>query len=187
MLSKERHQTATRPLVAGDHILTRFGDVKTIRWIGQRTVRKDLAAEHDLWPVRISKHALGNMLPEQDLLVSPNHRMLISWGATQVLFGEQSVLVAAKFLVGLPGITKETDTETVSYLHMLFDQHEIVISNGSPSESLYRGDIALRGVASDVRDEIYMLFPELEDTSYFVPLAAPTLKSYEAAVLITQT
>ncbi len=172
-------------LKVGDLVTTASGEDQAIRWIGQRTVLPPFAASQNLWPVRIAKHALGDGLPEHDLIVSPNHRMLVSSAASELLFGEPAVLVAAKFLVGLTGVEKQTSVSSISYFHMLFDKHEIVWSNGTKSESLYPGDMTLSGMARDVQDEIITIFPELQNDTIqtYGSIAAPVLKRYEAELL----
>lgn len=59
------------------------------------------------------------------------------------MFETEEVLVAAAQLVGLPGITT-APPQAVTYLHLLFDRHEVVFANGAPSESLYPGPVALK-------------------------------------------
>ena len=49
----------------------------------------------------------------------------------------------------------------VTYLHLLFDRHEILRANGAESESLYLGEQALRALGDAARREIAVLFPEL--------------------------
>ena len=79
------------------------------------------------------------------------------------MFGCAEVLVAAKQLLAIDGFD-QVDTSEVEYFHILFDQHEIVQSNGAETESLYTGAQALEAVGTAARDEILTLFPELRDT-----------------------
>ncbi len=110
-------------------------------------------------------------LPLEDLLVSRQHRILVRSKIAERMFGEKEVLIPAIKLVELDGIDVATDIEGVEYFHMLFDQHEIVISNGAKSESLFTGPEALKTVSPEARMEIASLFPELvcED---FQPVSA---------------
>jgi hypothetical protein len=82
----------------GDLIWTFAGGAKSVRWIGRTVV----AADGALAPILFKTGAIGN---NRDLLVSPNHRMLVEGWQVELLFGEQSVLVPAKHLVGLPGVS----------------------------------------------------------------------------------
>jgi plastocyanin len=51
--------------------------------------------------------------------------------------------------------------ETVTYVHVLLDRHEVIFAEGAATESLHPGDYMLAG-ASETRAEILALFPELE-------------------------
>ena len=68
----------------------------------------------------------------------------------------------------------------------MFDQHEVVLSNGAWSESFQPGDYTLDGIGKEQRDEILELFPELatQQGSEAYQAARRTLKKYEAALLL---
>ncbi|MBI6630791.1 Hint domain-containing protein [Pontibaca sp. S1109L] len=135
-----------------------------IRWIGQQTIGAGaLMAQPKLRPIRIQAGALGQGLPERDLLVSPQHRMLASNRLAQRMFGTQEVLVAAKQLVALNGIDVADDVDEVTYVHFLCDQHEVVFAEGAASETLYTGTEALKSVGKAAREEIFSIFPELRE------------------------
>ena len=102
-------------------------------------------------------------LPARDLLVSPQHRILVRSHIAQRMFGSHEVLIAAKQLLAINGI-EQVAADTVTYFHILFDAHEIVLSNGAETESLYTGAQALKAVGPAARAEILALFPELRDT-----------------------
>ena len=65
-----------------------------------------------------------------DLIVSPQHRMLVRSQIAQKMFGTPEVLVAAKQLCQLRGIDVVEDLVDVTYVHFLFDAHQIVLANG---------------------------------------------------------
>mgnify|MGYP002653695691 FL=1 len=139
---------------------------------GSRTLdAADLDLNPAFRPIRIRAGALGNGLPEADLIVSPQHRVLVQSDLTRKLSGEWQVLVAAKHLTDLDGIDVVRDATTVTYWHMLFDGHELVRSNGTWTESLYAGPEAMKSLDSGAQREILRLFPELaqSDTSRNVP------------------
>ena len=81
------------------------------------------------------------------------------------------VLVAAKQLLQIEGIDVVADGAEVTYVHFLFDDHQIVLSNGAETESLYTGPQALRGVGHAARAEIFALFPELQHMASLPPSA----------------
>lgn len=177
LIETEKGPIAVENLSAGDLVRTRDHGYQPVRWVGSRKLtRHDLAKTPALRPVRISAGALGSGVPAQDLIVSPQHRVLICSGIAQNMFGGKEVLVAARQLLEVDGIDVAEDVENVEYFHILFDRHQIVYSNGAPTESLYPGKQALKSVDAAAREEIFQLFPELaeEDESY-VAEAARTL------------
>ncbi|PZX04024.1 Hint domain-containing protein [Celeribacter halophilus] len=76
------------------------------------------------------------------------------------------VLIPAIKLTMLPGIHVDESVTDIQYFHFLLDQHEVVFSEGAPTESLYTGPEALKSVPPAARQEILLLFPELENMSY---------------------
>ena len=171
-------------LEAGDRVITRDNGIQEIRWTGQRRLVGSEIPAH-LRPVRIVKGALGNGLPERDMLVSPNHRVLVSNDRTALYFDESEVLVAAKHLVGRAGIETVEVTE-VTYIHFMFDHHEVVLSDGAWTESFQPGDQSLEGIGAAQRAEIFELFPELETQTGIAAYQAArrSLKRHEALLLM---
>lgn len=162
MIATERGQAAIEDLKIGDLVRTQHHGMQPIRWIGRRKISAELmAAQPRLRPIRISARALGQGLPRQDLLVSPQHRILIDSPIAQRMFGAREILIAAKKLIGLPGIAPVEATEAVTYFHILFDRHEVIFGNGAPSESLYTGPEALRAIPAEAQEELRLLFPGL--------------------------
>jgi len=166
-IETDRGAVAVEELTQGDRVLTQDRGYQPIRWIGWTAKSsEELASLPNLFPIRIKQGALGPAIPAQDLLVSPQHRILVRSKIAYRMFGEDEVLVAAKHLVGTAGIEVATDVMQVEYFHILFDQHEIVTSNGALSESLFTGPQALKALSADARNEIFALFPELMHVNY---------------------
>lgn len=172
-------------LQVGDRVITRDNGLQEIRWLGRRDLQgaELLQAQH-LKPVLIRAGSLGRGLPERDLLVSPNHRVLINNEKSALYFEDREVLAAAKHLTGLEGVDA-VDTGAVSYIHFMFDQHEVVLSNGSWTESFQPGEQTLDGMGAEQRDEIYALFPELREIEGIEAYQAArrSLKKHEARLL----
>ncbi|MBC7139556.1 MAG: Hint domain-containing protein [Defluviimonas sp.] len=168
---------AVEDLVPGDLVLTRDHGAQPLRWIGIRRLDAiDLHLHENLRPVRVSAGALGDNMPETDLVVSLQHRILVRSRIAERMFGQPEVLVAAKQLLQLDGVDLEDDLTEVTYVHILFDRHEVVRANGAESESLYLGPMALEAVGSAALAEIRMIFPEsLEER--FEPAQARLLAS----------
>ena len=101
----------------------------------------------------------------------------------EMFFGEAEVLVAATHLTALPGV-EQVLTRGISYIHLLFDRHEIICADGCWTESFQPAMRMLDGMEQAQRDEIAELFPELalEDVSF--PAARLSLKAHEARVLL---
>ncbi len=115
---------AVETLRAGERLATASGRLATIRWVGFR--RLDLrrhASPHDVMPVRVSAGALGEGLPLRDLVLSPDHAVLID-----------GALVPVRYLVNGTSITQETRGQ-VTYWHVELDRHDVVLAEGAPCES----------------------------------------------------
>lgn len=151
-----------------DLILTYDHGYQPIRWIGSRDVnRATLRQNPKLIPILIRADALGAGFPKQDLVVSPQHRVLVSSTIAMRMFDCKEVLIPAKKLLSLNGVeTLNSETDMVQYFHILFDDHEIIWSNGSPTESLFTGPAALKAISPQGREEIEALFPEICDPDF---------------------
>ncbi|WP_299558534.1 Hint domain-containing protein [uncultured Sulfitobacter sp.] len=185
-IATPRGEVNVEDLKVGDRVITRDNGLQTIRWIGARTMSvAELAQNLHLAPVRIRQGALGNDLPERDMMVSPNHRMLVANDKTALYFEEREVLVAAKHLTGLAGVDVVETVET-TYIHLMFDQHEVILSDGTWSESFQPGLQTLAGIGNAQRTEIFELFPELatEEGVERYAAARRSMKRHEAALLL---
>jgi hypothetical protein len=156
-------------LVPGDTVLTRDAGHQVLRWIGKTSV----AAKGDLAPIVISKGVLDN---DEDLIVSPQHAILLSDWRAELFYGTGEVLVRAIDLLGTDGVYRRPGG-VVTYCHILFDAHQLVQASGLWSESLYPGDMARQSVNAQAREEIEFLFPDLGE---YGPKAARCLRQFEA-------
>lgn len=154
-------KSAVESLKAGSSILTPEGPRRLLRAYSRRIARAELVANPRLFPVRILAGALGLGLPERDLLVSPQHRMVVNTPIVARMFDAPEVLIAAIKLTALPGVYVEYDVEAVEYIHLLFDSHAIVYAEGAASESLLLGSEALKMLTAEARTELQTLFPDL--------------------------
>lgn len=172
-------------LECGDLVKNADGKLVEIVWIGKRYIPLvSLMLDKKLAPVRIKKNALGENTPSSDLLVSQQHRMLIDNWIAKVMFDESQVLAAAKHLINDHSISIEYPAEGVEYYHILFGDHQIINSNGALSESFYPGKCAMDTLEKSVRDELFVIFPELkDDIGSYGPAARHSLKGFEAAAL----
>ena len=184
LIATPRGEIPVEELRVGDRVITRDNGIQEIRWTGQRDMSAgDFAVAPHLRPVLIRKGSLGNGLPERDMMVSPNHRVLVANDRTALYFDEHEVLVAAKHLVG-DGI-KSIMSAGTAYIHFMCDRHEVVLSNGAWTETFQPGDQTLKGMGNAQRTEIFEIFPELKQPEGVEAYAAArrTLKRHEALLL----
>jgi hypothetical protein len=131
-----------------------------------------------LQPVAFAPGVLGNT---RALLVSPQHRILLTDWRADVYFGEETVLVPAKALINGSSVRQVRPVAGVTYVHLLFDRHEIILSEGALSESFHPGDIGLSALDADQRQELEALFPGLSLAQRRA--AFPIVKAAEARAL----
>lgn len=169
---------------AGDLLWTKDRGLQPVQWVGcRRLSASDLSAMPNLRPIRIRAGALGDGAPVADLIVSPQHRLLVRSKIALRMFGSHEVLVAAKQLLQIDGIDIADDLDTIDYHHILFDRHEVVLSNGAETESLYTGPEALKSVGTAALAEIFTLFPQLDDPDYIAPSARPVISGRQGRKL----
>lgn len=111
-----RSVEALRP---GDLVLTRDRGYQPLRWCHTHSY----AAHGAATPVLLRAGSVGN---DRDLLLSPQHKLLVNGWRAELLFGQDEVLVAAKDLVNGRSVV-ERPGGAVTYTHLLFDQHELIL------------------------------------------------------------
>lgn len=173
-------EVAVETLAPGDLVMTQDDGAQPLRWIGQRRV----AAQGNFAPIRIAPDTFGS---HRELLLSPLHRVLIRDSLAELLFGEGEVLVAARDLVNDLSV-RRIEGGTVNYVHILFDRHQVVFSEGLATESFLPGPQISNSFEADIVQEICTLFPEIdpETGAGYSPAARRTLKRYEARLLLAQ-
>lgn len=186
LIATPRGEVPVESLKVGDKVITRDNGIQEIRWTGRRDMTAgDFAVAPHLRPIQIRKGSLGNGLPERDMMVSPNHRVLVANDRTALYFDEHEVLVAAKHLIAGDGI-RAIQSSGTSYIHFMCDRHEVVLSDGAWTETFQPGDQTLKGMGNAQRTEIFEIFPELKTPagvdSY--QAARKTLKRHEALLLV---
>ncbi|NUB43319.1 Hint domain-containing protein [Fertoebacter nigrum] len=186
MIATPKGEVAVESLRPGDKVITRDNGIQEIAWTGAKAMDwQTFTANPHLKPILIRQGALGNGLPERDMMVSPNHRVLVANDRTALYFDEHEVLVAAKHLVSGKGV-HEVESIGTTYHHFMFDQHQVVLSNGAWTESFQPGDFTLKGMGNAQRNEIFELFPDLRNDDGLESYASArrTLKRHEARLLM---
>ncbi|MCZ4352941.1 Hint domain-containing protein [Roseovarius aestuarii] len=166
-------------LQPGDLVNTRDEGPQPLRWIGERRV----SALGDFAPIFIAANTFG---AHGDLFLSPLHRVLIRDSVAELLFGEREVLIAARDLVNDVSV-RRIEGGQVDYVHILFDRHQVIFSEGLATESFLPGPQTTSSFESEIVDEICALFPEIDrETGHgYSPAARRSLKSYEARLLMS--
>ena len=177
LIETTRGRVAVETLMPGDMVLTHDNGPQPLRWIGRRVV----PARGDFAPICIAANALGN---HGALLLSPQHRILIRDPLAELLFEDAEVLVSAKDLLDGVHVTALEGGE-VEYVHILFDAHQVVFSEGLATESFLPGPQLSASFESDIAAEIYALFPELDPVAGtgYPPAVRRVLKGWEARLL----
>ena len=118
-------EAAVEDLAIGDLVLTADGRTAPVRWVGVQSVVTFFADRLRTFPVRIMAGALGEGLPVRDLLVSPDHALMLD-----------GVLVQAGALVNGTTILRETAMpERFTYFHVELDDHSLILAEGVPAET----------------------------------------------------
>ena len=121
---------AIEGLGIGDVVLTAGGRVREIVWIGRRAYsRRFVRGRRHLMPVRIAAGALGENVPNRDLLVSPKHAMFLD-----------GMLVPAVELVNGVSVVQVSDGDAVEYIHLELESHDLLVANNAASESYVDDD-----------------------------------------------
>lgn len=169
----------------GDRVQTMDSGAQEIQWIGSRRMTgARLFAMPRLRPVRIATGALGVERPDQELLVSPEHRMLVQGAVAQDLFNVSEVLVAAKDLINGSTVRVDLQAREVTYIHLLLPRHEVLWANGVESESFHPANTALTSLADADRDRLMSRLPGLaRDIHSYGSYARRNLSASEATLL----
>lgn len=171
-------------LVVGDRVRTRDAGLQPLCWVGSVTLSaEDLRRRPEFQPVRIRRHAFGPGRPARDMLVSPQHRILLRDWRAQLYHGEAEMLAAAVHLIDGERVMRAAHEDGVRYLHIMCADHQIIHAEGLATETFLPGQSALAGAPRETVTELLTLFPEL-GSSGATPLAArPILRGWEARVM----
>ena len=169
----------------GDQVQTKDNGAQDILWIGKRHMTgARLLAMPYLRPVLITAGALGIERPDQALLVSPDHRMLVKGAMAHSLFNTDEVLVAAKHMVNDSTVKVDLSVREVTYIHLLLPNHEILCANGVEVESFHPANAALTALDDIDRERLLSGLPELEHNPHtYGGYARRNLTGGEAAIL----
>lgn len=180
MILTPQGEVPIESLNLGDLVCTMDNGPQRIAWIGQRHCgQEELRARENLRPILIPSGVLG---VKRDLLVSRQHGMLI---------GQDDFARAVHLTETLPGVRIAHGKREVTYIHLMFDTHQIIFAEGAPSESFYPGPMAMQMMSGEaVRDlnrQFPKLVPSLDKTAVqriYGDTARPFLKKKELPELL---
>ncbi len=146
----------------GDLVTTMRGEALPIKWVGRSTYTKRGSTwPTSIAPIRLSRFGIDGHTPRTDLYLSPDHALLIDGS-----------LLPVKYLVNGTSIAPSTPpgTETIEYLQIVLDTHEVIWAAGVATETF----VASEKAAYEVFDN-FAEFERLYPTN-----------SYEIAPLIPE-
>jgi len=172
-------------LQQGDLVLTEDAGPQPIRVICRTRLDSErLARDPGLKPITIRAGALGAGLPDRDMIVSPQHRMLVSGWRVQTCFGEDEVLAPARGLLNDHSVLVDHRCTHVDYIHLGLDRHHVLRANGALTESLHAGGMEKSALDEAAREELFAIFPQLRSApSQWGRAARPILTVRETAAL----
>jgi hypothetical protein len=140
-------EVAVETLKRGDLVLTSDGLAQPVCWLGRQTVSTRFADPLRVLPVRIKAGALAENVPGRDLLLSPDHAVLVD-----------GALIHAGALVNEVSILRETAVpEIFTYYHVELDDHSLVLAENTPAETFVDN---VERLAFDNWAEHEALYPE---------------------------
>ncbi|MFY0596948.1 MAG: Hint domain-containing protein [Cognatishimia sp.] len=181
-IQAEHGDIAIEQLKPGDLVQTQDDGLCKVQWVGMRQLTLEESSDPRSRPIRIPAYAFGAARPVRDLMVSPNHRIVVSGPLVASLFDCPEVLVAAKFLEGFEGIGACPTALPIRFHHLLMDAHHIVTSNGLASETLFLGDLSEEAFST----EQVQSSCDLEVFEHHTHLARRALKAREAELLVQE-
>jgi len=118
-------EVAVEALERGDMVLTADGRSVPVTWLGVQTVSRLFSDPNRVWPIRIKAGALADNVPSRDLLISPDHAILVD-----------DVLVQAGALINGSSIVREGNVPaTFTYYHVETEDHSLILAHDVPSET----------------------------------------------------
>jgi hypothetical protein len=130
LILTEHGEVPVETLAIGDAVVTMSGEARPIKWIGRRSYAgRFVLGQKDILPVCIKAGAIEVNVPRRDLWISPHHAMYL-----------EGVLIEARDLVNDVTIFQAERVEKVEYFHIELETHDVIIAEGSLSESFIDDD-----------------------------------------------
>jgi probable HAF family extracellular repeat protein len=118
-------EVAVETLNRGDLVITADSRTVMVDWLGVQTVSLKFADKLRVLPIRIKAGALAENVPSRDLLVSPDHAILV-----------EGALIQAGALVNGTSVVRETNVPTTfTYYHVEVQDHSLILAENAPAET----------------------------------------------------
>ena len=125
MIATPESEVAVESLRAGDLVSLADGSSAPVTWLGLQTVSTSFADPLRVQPIRVKANALADGVPSRDLLVSPDHALLVD-----------DTLIQAAALVNGVSVVRETEMEkTFTYYHVEVANHALILAENTPAET----------------------------------------------------
>ena len=112
-------------LKAGDLVTLSDGRTAPVAWLGRQTISMVFADPLRVLPIRIKANALEDGVPARDLLLSPDHAVLVD-----------NILIQAGALVNGMSITRESRVQEIfTYYHVEVADHSLILAENTPAET----------------------------------------------------
>lgn len=168
----------------GDQVMTKDHGFQPVLWVGRTNISASkLELAPNLRPIRIAAHSIDPHTPTHDLLLSPEHRVLLKSPQIKLLFDCDEVFAAIKTVSNGGAIAQIQPRHDIAYYHILFQNHEIVLAQGLWVESFFPGNMGLSSLSAKNRAQIQQL---LGPNAAKIKTARLCLKPWEVNLLVPQ-
>jgi hypothetical protein len=177
---------AVEDVSPGDWLACADGQARRVLWVGHGRIDLTRAESALQKPVLLPRGCLGPGRPARDLVLSPQHRVLLQGPEVRALFDTDQVLAPARGLLALPGVRVLQGRRAVIYVSVLLECHAVLLAEGAPVESFYPGAEGMKVLTPALRDALCRVLPGLaggDVAQAYGPPAARLLRVAEARKL----
>ena len=158
----------------GDLIVTRDSGLQAVRMVFSKTYsQQEISADPSLAPIRFRPRALGPMMPQQDLLLAPDHQVLVPGYRLADVPDTMSRLITARDIADRSDAAfVDKNFDEITYYNIVFDAHQIFCVNGLPVESFLPSKAKTKNMDKAVSGSLVELFPEFAKTETAFPVSS---------------
>ena len=153
-------EKAIEDLRPGDLVTTLDRGPCAIQWISRSQHAWPGSPDKEK-PILITSGSIGAGKPVRDLVVSPQHRILLDGPEVMAAIGTEQVLAPACGLIDLPGVRQMAGKRRETYHHILLENHAILVADGAPAESFFPGETAVGMLSAQQRRDLTAVLARL--------------------------